>query len=173
MRSDQAVADDDRTTKVIPVASVVVPVKETEDLLTWEEVVQGYFTRNRRFDDKYRRPTGPTYGIAVDCSRNQRLGAIIEFVTGKRNVNEVLPLRFTWSHTDADETGSRTKYRNPWPMPRLKGVLIYSDYLSLSDKRRRNGSWVLKVYHLGEQVYQEEFDLKFCEREYAPVWHDD
>ena len=156
---------------VVPITSVVVPVKESDEQLNWEEVVQAYLSGDRLFDSMYRRPTGPTYALAVDCSRSRRLGVIIEFKTRKRDINEVLPLRFSWTHSNAsDDDKGQSKYQGAWFMSKLGGKLIYSDFLSLADEHRRNGTWVLRVYYLGNQVYREEFDLKFCESDYAPKW---
>ena len=172
LQADSVCAEELAGEKVVPITSVVVPVKDTDEQLNWEEVVQAYLTGNRLFDAKYRSPTGPTFGVAVDCSRSQKLGAIIEFKTKKRDVDDVLPLRFSWTHSDSsDDVRDQTNFRAAWFMPKIKGVLIYSDYLSLSDERRRNGTWVLRVYYLGDQVYREEFDLEFCERDYAPNWY--
>jgi hypothetical protein len=160
--------------KVIPITSVVTPVKESDGQLNWEEVVQAYLSGNQLFDAKFRRPTGPTYAVAVDCSRSRELGAIIEFKTKTRDVNDVRPLRFSWTHTDADDgVQGFTEFRGAWFMPRVNDILIFSGYLPLKDERRRNGTWMLRMYHLGEQVYREEFQLEFCEKIYAPIWYQD
>lgn len=166
------VLSEDSASSVIPIASVVVPTKETSEQLNWETVVQAYYSGNRLFDETFRKPTGPTYGVAVDCRRTQKLGAILELKTDKRNVDDVLPLRFSWTHsTLSKDVPDQTKYHTAWFRPKQSGILFYSDYLSLSDERRRNGTWELKVYYLGNQIYREDFDLEFCDEEYAPNWY--
>lgn len=159
---------------VIPISSNVHPIKSADGGLGWEAVIQGHLTRQPVYDSVFRRPTGPVSPVVAHCDKTRSLGIYIEVDTDIPERVAQRPLRFTWSHLQsrADEP-ARSTFRQAWLLPRVQGVLIYSDTMKLSKNRRVDGEWEVAVFHLGEEVYRETFMLMDCDKPYAPDWFED
>ena len=160
--------------RVIPISSIVRPIKSVDEGLDWETVVQGHLTGQPVYDTVFRRPTGPVSPVVAYCDKTRSLGIYIEVDT--ENLERVVqrPLRFTWSHMQSpNDEPARSTFRQAWFMPRVQGVLVYSDTMSLSKERRIDGEWEVAVFYLGEEVYRESFMLMDCDKPYAPDWFED
>ncbi len=160
--------------EVLPMASIVRPFKLADEDFQWQTVVQSHLDGQPIHDAVFRQPTGPTEAIPVDCSETESIGVYFEVKTESKHKDQMRPFRFSWSHQGIDaEEPVRNKFRGAWTVPRVQGVLLYSDRLQLTEPRRVNGEWHLRVYHMGEEIYREEFNLMFCERPYTPRWYRD
>ena len=158
--------------RVIPISSVVHPVKPVDDALDWEAVIQGHVTGRPVHDSVF--PAGPVSPVLVFCDKTHSIGIYIEVDTDIPKRVAQRPLRFTWTHAESsDEKPARSIFRQAWLLPRAQGVLIYSDTMSLSKQRRLDGEWEVAVFHLGEKVYRESFLLMDCDKPYAPDWFED
>lgn len=159
---------------VLPITSIVRPIKLDPDEYDWETVVQTHLDGGTAHDAVFREPTGPTEAVPVDCSQTESIGVYFEVLSASKFKDQMRPFRFSWSHNDIDaEKPVRSKFHGAWLVPKIQGVMLYGDRLKLNDARRVNGQWRLQVYHMGEEIFREEFDLVFCERPYAPRWFRD
>lgn len=159
---------------VLPIASIVRPFKLDPDEYDWEAIVHAHLDGRIEHDAVFRRPTGPTEAIPVDCSQTESIGVYFEVRSQSKFKDQMRPFRFSWSHDDIDSNEPvRSTFRGAWLTPKLQGVMLYGDRLKLNDARRVNGQWRLQVFHMGEEIFREEFDLVFCERPYAPRWFRD
>ena len=162
------------TVRVIPISSIVEPIKPVDHEYDWEAVIQGHLTGAPVHDEVYRRPSGPVATVPVFCNKTRALGVYIEVDGPIPERTGIRPLRFTWSHVPSDEAEpARSIFRQAWFMPRVQGVLIYSDKMTLTKERRLDGEWEVAVFRLGEEIYREGFLLMDCDKPYAPEWFDD
>ncbi|MDJ0759589.1 MAG: hypothetical protein QNJ19_09320 [Woeseiaceae bacterium] len=160
--------------EVLPMTSIVRPYKLEDDAYNWKVVVQSHLDGEPVHDTVFRRPTGPTEAVQVDCSQTQSIGVYFEVKSESKHKNMMRPFRFSWSHNDIDpEEPVRSDFKGAWLLPKVQGVMLFSDHLKLTDARRKNGEWKLRVYHMGEEIFREEFNLMFCDRPYAPRWYRD
>lgn len=164
----------DSRLRVIPISSIVYPIKSSDDQLDWEAVIQGHVTGRPVHDSVFRRPAGPVSPVLVYCDKTRSIGIYIEVDTEIPKRVAQRPLRFTWTHLPSrNDEPARSTFRQAWMLPRVQGVLIYSDTMLLSKQRRLDGEWQVAVFHLGEEVYRESFLLMDCDKSYAPDWFED
>lgn len=150
-----------------------MPVKAGDDV-DWEAVIHAHLAGRPVYSSVFRQPSGPLSSIVTSCNSTRSIGVYIQVIAEIKEGKARRPLRFSWSHTGIDpEKPVLNRFRRSWFLPEVQGVLLYSNFLELTDKRRIDGEWILTVHYLGEEIYREEFELIDCDVPYAPDWYED
>lgn len=160
--------------RVLPISSIVLSVDTDDDQFDWEKVVHAYLAGRPIYNSVFRHPSGPLSTITTSCNWTRSIGVYFQVDSEVQEGKARRPLRFSWLHQGIDpEKPVLNRFRRSWFMPESQGVLLYSDFLDLTEGRRVDGDWILTVHNLGEEIYREEFELIDCNVPYAPDWYED
>ena len=125
-----------------------------------------------KYDREFRHPHLPPGPVVIDCQKTHRIGVTLAVTSppepertsvGPQGKSpsawaKRLKVRYHWTHSE-DEALSRSHYVEP---DFFSNGHILSSGMTLTKKRRVDGTWNIRVTHEGEEIYRTSFELVRC-----------
>ncbi len=159
----------DESPNIFAIGRYTLPTNKFHDLGDHVESLQ---PGGIKYDREFRHPHLPPGAVVIDCQETHRIGVTLAVESPpKMDSTSVGPqgrspsawakrfkVQYHWTHSE-DETLSRSEYVMP---DIFSNGHILSDGITLTKKRRVDGTWNVRVTHEGEEIYQTSFELVRC-----------